>query len=547
MATKNTLYMRSILTAVISFFLVFSLAALEETIGFSVTGGSFGADDQARVNMQVSMNGATYRLGALEASGIQVAPGFRGKPEIQMREAEYQADASTELLLHFNRQANLEAGANYQLINPGAGLSNQVRRMGPSAGVFNQDPEGLVFLAGPDSLFAPGSFWQDFSIEFWLYPTTLNEGEQILSWDGETMIDGQQRPQGIRVEIRDRRLVWDFANVFGHFTSGHPAGAIRGGDRLVLETARFMLKNKREILPRVWQHHLLRSNARSGLLQNSINGKPEDMVHTTLNGREGGEVLQPYLGERSEARLAIGTRFTGFIDELRLSRRWVGEPQTDTYKLDGSWVIFNPIDFRDIGVGSKVLRINADWTHPGTSDVAYYHKLAMLPGLATRHDPAWIRFTPGQPITEKNQGQYLYFKVELLADGSGGQGPGLQGMSITYRPDPPPPAPGGMVAVAKDGAVTLRWNPVPVNDLLGYLVYYGNRPGQYFGEGAMIGGTAKPSPVDVGKVNEITITGLENGRLYYFVVASYNQSNNPVYGIHLKRSQSKEVSARPAR
>ncbi len=537
MAKKYTVLKTFILTGLLMLVFSYGVSALEETIGFTVTGGSFGADDRARVTVQLAMNGATMALGALEAEGVQVAPGYRGKPEIQMREAEYQVEPATDLLLHFNRQPSQEASPHYQPLSLGMGLNNQNRRLGPGAAVFNQDPHGLLLQAMPDSLFAPGGRWQDFSIEFWMYPTTLNEGEQIIAWDGATWTGGKQLPQGIRVEIRDRKLVWDFVNVFSRLAPG------RTNDRLVLETERFTLKNKREILPRVWQHHLLRFNARSGLLQYSINGKPEDSLYVTISGHEGGDILQPYIGERSDAQLAIGARYTGFLDELRISRKWVDAPQTDRFQLDGSWVIFNPVDFRDIGVGSKVLRINADWVHPSTSEIAFYYKMTMMPGLITRNDPGWIRFKPGEPITDHNQGQYLYFKVELLADGSGNQGPGLQSLTITYQPDPPPPAPGGVVAVTQDGAVTLRWNPVPVNDIQGYLVYYGTRPGQYFGESASIG----ISPADVGKISEITIKGLENGRLYYFCIASYNQSNNPVYGIHLKRSLSKEVSARPAR
>jgi hypothetical protein len=536
---------RNILALLSAAFLAFPASGLEETIGFTVAGGSFGADDQARVDMLVVMNGTTAHLSALESSGIQVAPGFRGKPEIQMREAEYRPDASTDLLLHFNRPPSLEAAPNYRVLGQGMAVNGQIRRLGPASAIFNQDPSGLLLEAGADSLFAPGDFLGDFSIEFWFYPTTLNEGEQVLAWDGSTMIDSQQRPQGIRVEIRDRKLVWDFLNVFGRFT------AVKGGKSggLVLETERYTLKNKREILPRVWQHHLLRYNSRTGLLQYSINGQPEDMIHATVGGHEGGEVLRPYLGERSEPKLRIGAKLTGFLDELRLSRRWVTAPQVERFEMDGSWVIFNPIDFRDIGVGSKVLRIKADWTHPGTSSIYFYYKMAMSPGLVQRNDPYWIRFDPeaANPITEKNQGQYLYLKAELMADGSGSKGPGLQGLSITYQPDPPPPSPGGLVAVAADGQVTLRWNPVPVNSLRGYLVYYGTRPGQYFGEEGVLDGVARSSPVDVGKSNEVTIKGLQNGRIYYFCVASYNESNDPLYGIHLKRSLSKEVSARPAR
>jgi len=93
-----------------------------------------------------------------------------------------------------------------------------------------------------------------------------------------------------------------------------------------------------------------------------------------------------------------------------------------------------------------------------------------------------------------------------------------------------------VMAVGGDGSVTLHWAAVPENDIVGYRVYYGSKPGRYFGTDAIQGA----SPVDVGKVNEITIDGLTNGRLYYFSVASYDAS-----GISPQTVLSSEVSARP--
>lgn len=521
------------------------LAALEETISFKVSGGNHSASDAAIVKILVNSQGRDTTITSALAEGIQVSPGFRGEPAIQMREAEYSSGAHTDLLLHFNNAIQQEVGAFYSILRNNSMLNSQVRRMGPAAAMFNNDSSGLILQTLPGSMFAPGTFWNDFSIEFWLYPTTLNEGEQILNWQGSTWLDGKQRPQSIQISLKDHRLNMDFTNVFVRVTAGKTK-ADQG--RNILETSRFSLRNRREILPRVWQHHMIRFDSRSSLLEYLIDGKIEDAAYATVSGHEGGEPFRPYLGETSEPRLSIGTHLTGFLDELRISTRRVAAMQTDSFDNRGSYVIFNPIDFREIGIGSKVMQVNAQYSHPGSSDIAFYYKMTTMPGLAMRDDPAWVRFIPGRIISNRNQGQYLYFKVELLPDGSGNQGPSLQELSITYRPDPPPPPPGGVMAIPQDGAILLRWNPVPVNDIQGYLVYYGTRPGQYFGEGASIG----KSPHDVGLAEvkdgaiEVKISGLENGRLYYFVVASYDVSNNPIYGIHLKRSLSKEVSARPA-
>lgn len=520
-------------------------AALEDSLGFSVQDGNASGGERAQVTMRVTGGDRDGQVFSARAEGVQVAPGFRGAKSIIMREAEYRRDPSTDLLLHFNAAPEIEAGPGYAVEKAGLAVSGKVRRMGPAAALFNADRQGLVLRAQEGSLFQPGTFWGDFSIEFWLYPTTMDEGEQILAWDGSTWLDGNQKPQSIRIALKDHRMTLDFINFFVRLAPG----GNRDEGRNILEASRFTLRNKREILPRVWQHHLLRFNSRSCALEYLIDGKIEDIAYATASRHQGGQPYRPYLGETSEPRLRIGAKLTGFLDELRISRSRVEAAQTDSFDDRGSYVIFNPIDFRDIGVGSKVFRIDAQYQHPGTSDVAFYYKMANLPNLALRDDSAWIRFRPGEDIAERNQGQYLYFKVELLPDGSGAQGPSFQSLTVNYRPDPPPPPPGGVVAVPRDGAILLRWNPVPVMDLRGYLVYYGTRPGQYFGAGASIGA----SPANIGKPElkdgavEVLVGGLDNGRLYYFSVASYNVSNDPIYGLHLKRSQSKEVSARPAR
>ncbi|MFW5747687.1 MAG: hypothetical protein ACOCX6_02700, partial [bacterium] len=71
----------------------------------------------------------------------------------------------------------------------------------------------------------------------------------------------------------------------------------------------------------------------------------------------------------------------------------------------------------------------------------------------------------------------------------------------------------------------------------GYLIFYGTRPGRYFGTDSDDG----PSPVDAGMNTEFTLEGLENGKLYYFSVAAYDDATPP----H-RSGFSDEVSARPS-
>jgi len=75
-------------------------------------------------------------------------------------------------------------------------------------------------------------------------------------------------------------------------------------------------------------------------------------------------------------------------------------------------------------------------------------------------------------------------------------------------------------------------------DARGYLVYYGTSAGVYYGEGALRG----ESPIDAGNRTRLRIDGLQNGTLYFFSIAAYDDER----GNHPGKF-SKEVTARPLR
>ena len=67
-------------------------------------------------------------------------------------------------------------------------------------------------------------------------------------------------------------------------------------------------------------------------------------------------------------------------------------------------------------------------------------------------------------------------------------------------------------------------------------MYYGTRSGEYLGRIALEG----ESPINVGNTTSFTVSGLENGKIYYFAIAAWSASDMRVVG-----ELSKEVFARP--
>jgi hypothetical protein len=62
--------------------------------------------------------------------------------------------------------------------------------------------------------------------------------------------------------------------------------------------------------------------------------------------------------------------------------------------------------------------------------------------------------------------------------------------------------------------VTLAWDPNTEPDVAGYIAYWGNASRNY------------PNNADVGNNTAHTVTGLEEGRIYYFAVKAYDADNN---------------------
>ncbi len=61
-------------------------------------------------------------------------------------------------------------------------------------------------------------------------------------------------------------------------------------------------------------------------------------------------------------------------------------------------------------------------------------------------------------------------------------------------------------------SVDLEWDSNPETDIAGYQVSYGNTPGNY------------PNSVSVGTTPAATVSGLDEGTTYYFVVAAINDA-----------------------
>jgi hypothetical protein len=149
-------------------------------------------------------------------------------------------------------------------------------------------------------------------------------------------------------------------------------------------------------------------------------------------------------------------------------------------------------------------------------------------------DPSWIPFTPGSNLELK--GRWVQVAVQLYPSGDGETTPYVDELRIQYLADDAPPPPSWVQVLARDGAVDISWRPSSAPDVAGYFVYYGVNSGEYFGNDAILG----VSPINAGRRTSLRIDGLENGKLYFFAVAAYDEAR------HIGEF-SRETAARPLR
>jgi hypothetical protein len=297
--------------------------------------------------------------------------------------------------------------------------------------------------------------------------------------------------------------------------------------------------------------HVVIFDDATGALEYRIDGRLESIAYLTDTGGEGGTVYQPVIGAPSDLRLCPA--FSGAVDDLRISREARQIPYEDDFvRTSGTHQNLYPRDanarFESPAIpaakGSLFQSLEALADVPDETGVQFFVRAGKDPHFWTASEPAWVPVQPhsagivsnnssaGQPIA----GDFFQVAASLYADGAGTKTPRVTQVTLTWFEAMPPLPPFALQAAPGDGSVTLTWTAPVDNVTEGYLVYYGERPGEYLGRAALEG----PSPIDAGNSRSFQVKGLQNGRIYYFAVAAVSKADKGVLS-----ELSQEIYARP--
>jgi len=455
---------------------------------------------------------------------IEIDKNEAGENSLFIQSGEYLLDNSTELLLHFNSLPIVDVTGNFKLIENKASISEGRKKFGAGAALFNKETNSIILDRTGKGIFPGRIYSDDFSIEFWVYGQNYSDGETIFFMDGYADIGNGFIPQLFRCYIENRRIIWTIKNFF------IPPGS---------KEFEVKISSERQLIPRVWTHHLLRYNSSNGLMEYLIDGKPEAVIYATTSARETGQVYPLYSGSRG--RIVIGNYFTGLLDEFRFKLEWIDNNMLSLLGSHTGVYISEPIDLGNSK--SMLIGVDAKEILPSGTEVLYFYHLGDSRQSLAENSPEWKKIAPGSGLLSERGGRFLCIKAVLYSDGEKNVSPSVSRINIKFDQKSAPPAPRVVRAEPGNSSVKLKWSEVIDSDVDGYYVYFGERPGRYFGSEK----NSNTSPIDAGKNNELVIRNLENGKVYYFAVASYSKSASRYGGSIVKEGgdYSVEVNARP--
>ncbi|MGL4981579.1 MAG: LamG-like jellyroll fold domain-containing protein [Treponemataceae bacterium] len=458
-----------------------------------------------------------WRMLAIE-EGVQRGKGKYGYESIELATDATKVNDSLDLLLSFENGQIVDETGNYHIISSAVTTTGGLAAMGKSSGLSRGLQSGLKLKGTQGSLFGTRGLTGSFTLEFWLKPSIAESGEKIFNWRSSKVIKNNPLYQVIQASFVNNKLEWIFSNVF--FGQDYQENWIE-------------LRSHSSIIPEKWSHHVLTYDDNSGLIEYRINGKTEAVTYATSTLRQDGSVYPAELGGVNE--IEICQRYTGLIDDFAIFRGVHKDRMRDFYNQQGGRIETKPIETTTFG--SKALSLNAVLDKPPQTEVQFFIRGGENFYEWTASYPEWTPIKLNEPI--KNiSGMFFQIAADLYPDGSGNKTPSISEIVISYEEEKPPLPPSVFRAEAGSGYVDLSWSKSIDDNVDGYVIYYGERPGEYLGQLAHEGN----SPLFVGNQLSFRLNGLRNGKIYYFAIAAYSSKKQRLMGV-----LSKEIFARPLR
>ncbi|MCQ2591892.1 MAG: hypothetical protein MJ188_03840 [Treponema sp.] len=460
------------------------------------------------------------------AHNVTIGKGRYGYDCVELATNSFGVDEYTDLLVNFEDSQKIVAAGNYDIVYNHLKTTTEAV-MDKSAGL-SRNLGGICLLGNKGSFFGTEGLQGSFSIEFWLSPSIAENGETIINWESSKNVRGRLIYQLMNCVFENGHLNWTLSNFFDDYKNENGEGEV-------------YLEGTSYIVPDKWSYHTLSYDCETGILEYIVNGITEDIKYITSTGTEDGDIYLVVLGAPSE--LEFCSEYTGKIDDIRILTRAFQVPDYQSAKMAGKpgRMIYRPEGGRFktkpfmVSTGSQLSGFDVEKNTPSQTDVCFFIRSGDNFFNWSDSYPEWKPVDDYEPIPQVS-GLYYQIACDFYTNGDGSETPSVTSITLDFTEIPQPLPPFSLKAVAGNGCVKLNWNYSVDSTTGGYYIYYGSRPGEYLGSIAIEGA----SPVNVGNTTNYTLTGLENGRIYYFAVASWSSLDDRIVG-----QLSQEVFARP--
>ncbi|MGP1438381.1 MAG: LamG-like jellyroll fold domain-containing protein [Treponema sp.] len=452
---------------------------------------------------------------------VTYTQGLYGFESLELLASPEKSNESYDLFLSFDGDTSKDYLKLYDVVSSKAiYVKKDKAKYGTGALLCRANAKQPSMILSPknNSFFFGESKVNSFTIEFWLCPEDLRAGSNILKWWSQILEKKVFMFQNIIVSVVDNRLEWSFFNIWRDNNSKGIDIKVRSNKQLPLEK---------------WTHHLLTFDDETGLLEYRINGKVDSIRYLTPSSKETNKIFYSMKGKTSQ--LLIGEGYSGLIDNLVVKNSFSPQgfqeaiEKGERYNKDGGRVVSHIIDTG--GVNSMPKMLNARMDIEKEASVAFFIRTSNSPYNWTQSYPAWKAVSKNEAIFNCQPGRFFQIAFNMYPTKDGKTSPIIHSLKLDYERDTFAKPPIDLVAKEGDGYVDLSWSRSIDFDVKGYLVFFGDREGQYL---------LPSSPIDAKDSLSIRIYNLENGKLYFFSVAAYDENGKLNPG-----EFSKEVWIRP--
>ena len=351
-----------------------------------------------------------------------------------------------------------------------------------------------------------------FTIEFYLNPYQIRMNSKVYSKISIYNDGTGSKYSGIRANIINGKLVWQFNNIFMYEGKYYNVNLSKG---------EYLKENE-------WRHHSISFDATTGKLVKYIDGLEEEVIYLTSTGDRTGSPYTINFDNITSVPTYLGQGFIGGIDSFNFIPIYKNKFELYQYEKSGE-LITKVLNFNNQNFFIDTIDYNGIIKDKTYIDV--YYRASENYFSEENDNIEWVRLENKNNIINSKKIKYIQLKAVLETDNKRDKTPVLEAIKVGYHLPKKPLKPINIKATPLNGSIMLQWEGSH-EDISGYKIYYGTESGIY--------NNANNEPIIVDDINEYIIDNLDNNEIYYFRVTTIGGE-----GGNIESDFSEEVYARP--